>query len=200
MQSTCVFSVSESVFSNLLSFPPDSIDLLLRHASSLLRDPSCRFALIERNNDQLQLSFSFVLRTPQGKRAIDECSLWKNGQRDGWCEQSYNDAKHNHVLESVFFAAGTEQGGRLCSRMQNGQKSYVLLENGQELQLEQQTIDVLFLSHTPTIPYRFYFAFRDGYRRISSNNGPDLEYITQLYGPGARRRRLNDFMQRSRPN
>ena len=151
MQSTCDFSVSESVFSNLLSFPPDSIDLLLRHASSLLRDPSCRFALIERNNDQLQLSFSFVLRTPQGKRAIDECSLWKNSQRDGWCEQSYNDAKHNHVLESVFFAAGTEQGGRLCSRMQNGQKSYVLLENGQELTFNQ-TLNMKATAYTTGDP------------------------------------------------
>lgn len=188
LSSTWDPSIPDATFASLLGFSVSQIDLILRHAAPLLTAPSLRLLHADPRDNRLQLAFSFASRDPRGSSlAIEEHSLWNAGQRDGWCEQTYADPAGNRVREAVFFSAGSERGSRLRWSTQKGQPGVVLVENGQEIAVQQEALGVLFKASTRTVPLRFYFVFRDGVRRISDNNGPDLAYLARLNADGARR-------------
>lgn len=186
LSSTWDPSIPDATFASLLGFSVSQIDLILRHAAPLLTAPSLRLLHADPRDNRLQLAFSFASRDPRGSSlAIEEHSLWNAGQRDGWCEQTYADPAGNRVREAVFFSAGSERGSRLRWSTQKGQPGVVLVENGQEIAVQQEALGVLFKASTRTVPLRFYFVFRDGVRRISDNNGPDLAYLARLNADGA---------------
>lgn len=182
-------SISESTLSSLLGFSGSQLDLLFAHAAPLLPEPSLRLLQLDPRDNRLQLAFASSRRLSRSSPAVlvEEHSVWRAGRRDGWCEQTYIDAAGSHVREAVFFAAGSEAGARLRWCRRGGQPVVRVVESGQEIPAEQETLGVLFRANGAMVPLRFYFVFRDGVRRISDNNGPDLQYLARLNADGARR-------------
>lgn len=182
-------SIPASTLSSLLGFSVSQLDLLFAHAAPLLREPSLRLLQLDPREDRLQLAFAASVRLTRSSPAVlvEEHSLWRAGKRDGWCEQTYVDSRGDHVREAAFFAAGSEAGARLRWCTRGGQPAVRVLDNGQEIPAEQETLGVLYRANCAMVPLRFYFVFRDGVRRISDNNGPDLQYLARLNGDGARR-------------
>ena len=182
-------SIPDATLSSLLGFSVSQLDLLFAHAAPLLRDASLRLLQLDPRGDRLQLAFAASVRKTRSSPAVlvEEHSLWRAGKRDGWCEQSFVDSRGDHVREAVFFTAGSEAGARLRWSSRGGQTAVRVVENGQEIPAEQETLGVLFRANCAMVPLRFYFVFRDGVRRISDNNGPDLQYLARLNAAGARR-------------
>ena len=138
----------------------------------LLLNVSYKVNKVRDCEDGIQVDFSF---DENGKK-INEASIWRNGVRNGWCQQQVTIG-HRYIIETEYYKDGVRQG---CCLQKEG-NNYVILDNNARIKVNQDPLGALFTS-----PNHNYFAFCDGYRKISDSNGVNYHYREMLENEGAR--------------
>lgn len=143
------------------------------HALDLLFNVSYAIKAVKECGDGIQVEYSFK----ENDKEINETSIWRNGTRNGWCQQQVMK-NHRFIIETAYYKDGARQG---CCLQRDG-NNFVIIDNNAHIKVNQDPLGVLFTSSNSN-----YFAFRDGYRKISDANGVNFHYRNMLENEGARK-------------